>query len=41
MSVTAAVELMWSSVVSVSVQLETGDGSRSGLVTISCWPWPR
>lgn len=28
---------MWSSVV-VSVQLEKGDGSRSGMVTISCWP---
>lgn len=29
--------LMWSSVV-VSVQQEKGDGSRSGMVTISCWP---
>lgn len=28
---------MWSSVV-VSVQQEKGDGSRSGMVTVSCWP---
>lgn len=28
---------MWSRVV-VSVQLEKGDGSGSGMVTISCWP---